>query len=62
MDIGIIGAGHIGGSLARRLAGVGHTVRFADVHVDYTSRTEASEILAALDRWAEPPSRSGNDD
>src|ERR1700733_1485047 len=27
MDIGIIGAGHIGGSLTRRLAGLGHDVR-----------------------------------
>jgi peroxiredoxin len=26
------------------------TVRFADVHVDYTSRTEVPKILAALDR------------
>jgi peroxiredoxin len=26
------------------------TVRFVDVHADYTSRTEVSEILAALDR------------
>ena len=26
------------------------TIRFADVHVDYTTRTEADEILAAVDR------------
>ena len=26
------------------------TIRFADVHVDYTTRTEVDEILAALDR------------
>ncbi len=26
------------------------TVQFADVHVDYTSRTEVSAILAALER------------
>lgn len=40
MDIGIIGAGHIGGSLTRRLARLGHTVR--------VSNSRAPETLADL--------------
>ena len=40
MDIGIIGAGHIGGSLTRRLTGLGHTVR--------VSNSRAPETLAEL--------------
>jgi 8-hydroxy-5-deazaflavin:NADPH oxidoreductase len=40
MDIGIIGAGHIGGSLTRRLAGLGHAVR--------VSNSRAPETLADL--------------
>src|ERR1700744_4889969 len=40
MDIGIIGAGHIGGSLTRRLAQLGHTVR--------VSNSRAPETLADL--------------
>lgn len=30
------------------------TVRFADVHVDYTTRTEVDEVLAAVDALAVP--------
>jgi 8-hydroxy-5-deazaflavin:NADPH oxidoreductase len=40
MDIGIIGAGHIGGSLTRRLASLGHAVR--------VSNSRAPETLADL--------------
>jgi predicted dinucleotide-binding enzyme len=40
MDIGIIGAGHIGGTLTRRLTALGHTVRVAN--------SRAPETLAAL--------------
>lgn len=40
MDIGIIGAGHIGGSLTRRLTALGHTVR--------VSNSRAPETLADL--------------
>ena len=40
MDIGIIGAGHIGGSLTRRLAELGHDVR--------VSNSRAPETLADL--------------
>jgi hypothetical protein len=40
MDIGIIGAGHIGGSLTRRLAELGHAVR--------VSNSRAAETLADL--------------
>src|ERR1700742_3201713 len=40
MDIGIIGAGHIGGSLTRRLAALGHAVR--------VSNSRAPETLADL--------------
>ena len=40
MDIGIIGAGHIGGSLTRRLAGLGHAVR--------VSNSRAPDTLADL--------------
>ena len=40
MDIAIIGAGHIGGSLTRRLAGLGHIVRVAN--------SRAPETLADL--------------
>lgn len=29
------------------------TIRFADVHVDYTTRTEVGEIIAAIDRLGE---------
>jgi predicted dinucleotide-binding enzyme len=41
MDIGIIGAGHIGGSLTRRLAELGHAVR--------VSNSRAPETLAELE-------------
>src|ERR1700749_3074308 len=40
MNIGIIGAGHIGGSLTRRLSQLGHTVR--------VSNSRAPETLADL--------------
>jgi predicted dinucleotide-binding enzyme len=40
MDIGIIGAGHIGGTLTRRLQTLGHTVR--------VSNSRAPETLAEL--------------
>jgi 8-hydroxy-5-deazaflavin:NADPH oxidoreductase len=40
MDIGIIGAGRIGGSLTRRLSGLGHAVR--------VSNSRAPETLADL--------------
>jgi peroxiredoxin len=32
------------------------TVRFADVHVDYTTRTEVAEVLAAVDEQLAPAS------
>ncbi len=51
MDIGIIGAGHIGGSLTRRLAGLGHDVRVSNSRppetlADLASETGATAVCA----------------
>jgi hypothetical protein len=51
MDIGIIGAGRIGGSLTRRLAGLGHAVRVSnsrapDTLADLADETGATAVWA----------------
>jgi predicted dinucleotide-binding enzyme len=51
MDIGIIGAGHIGGSLTRRLAGLGHAVRVANSRAPETLSDLAGETGATA-VWA----------
>jgi predicted dinucleotide-binding enzyme len=51
MDIGIIGAGHIGGSLTRRLAGLGHPVRVSNSRAPETLADLASETGATA-VWA----------
>jgi hypothetical protein len=52
MDIGIIGAGHIGGSLTRRLTRLGHRVRVSNSRApetlaDLASETDATAVWAA---------------
>jgi 8-hydroxy-5-deazaflavin:NADPH oxidoreductase len=52
MDIGIIGAGHIGGSLTRLLTGLGHAVRVSNSRApetlaDLSAETGASAVWAA---------------
>ena len=52
MDIGIIGAGHIGGSLTRLLSGLGHTVRVSNSRApetlgDLVAETGATAVWAA---------------
>jgi predicted dinucleotide-binding enzyme len=51
MDIGIIGAGHIGGSLTRRLARLGHDVRVSNSRAPETLADLASETGATA-VWA----------
>lgn len=51
MDIGIIGAGHIGGSLTRRLAGLGHVVRVSNSRAPETLADLAAET-GAIAVWA----------
>jgi predicted dinucleotide-binding enzyme len=51
MEIGIIGAGHIGGSLTRRLAGLGHVVRVSNSRAPETLADLASEAGATA-VWA----------
>ncbi len=51
MDIGIIGAGHIGGSLTRRLAALGHAVRVSNSRAPQTLAELAAETGAAA-VWA----------
>lgn len=51
MDIGIIGAGHIGGSLTRRLAGLGHAVRVSNSRAPKTLADLAGETGATA-VWA----------
>ena len=51
MDIGIIGAGHIGGTLTRRLAALGHTVRVANSRAPETL-AELAEETGATAVWA----------
>jgi predicted dinucleotide-binding enzyme len=46
MDIGIIGAGHIGAALARKLTAAGHTVRLANSRGPETIRKLAEEAGA----------------
>jgi predicted dinucleotide-binding enzyme len=46
MDIGIIGAGHIGGVLARRLTALGHQVRIANACGAESLATLAAETGA----------------
>jgi 8-hydroxy-5-deazaflavin:NADPH oxidoreductase len=50
MDIGIIGAGHIGGSLARRLAALGHNVRVSNSRAPDTLADLAETSATAV--WA----------
>jgi predicted dinucleotide-binding enzyme len=52
MNIGIIGAGHIGGSLTRKLTGLGHAVRVSNSRdpqtlADLVSETGATAVWAA---------------
>src|SRR4051794_28308598 len=52
MNIGIIGAGHIGGSLTRRLTALGHDVRVANSRApetlaDLAAETGATAVWAA---------------
>jgi len=47
MEIGIIGVGNIGGTLARKLAGLGHDVRIANSRGPETLSEMAKEIGAA---------------
>jgi 8-hydroxy-5-deazaflavin:NADPH oxidoreductase len=47
MDIGIIGAGHIGATLARKLSAAGHTVRLANSRGPETMRELAEEAGAS---------------
>jgi len=52
MNIGIIGAGHIGGSLTRLLTGLGHTVRVSNSRApetlaDLAAETGATAVWAA---------------
>lgn len=52
MDIGIIGAGHIGGSLTRRLTRLGHRVRVSNSRApetlaDLARETDATAVWAA---------------
>ena len=51
MDIGIIGAGHIGGSLTRRLAALGHAVRVSNSRAPETLADLAAET-GATPVWA----------
>jgi predicted dinucleotide-binding enzyme len=51
MDIGIIGAGHIGGTLTRRLQTLGHTVRVSNSRAPETLAELASETGATA-VWA----------
>jgi predicted dinucleotide-binding enzyme len=47
MDIGIIGAGNIGATLARKLTAAGHTVRLANSRGPETIRKLAEEAGAS---------------
>jgi len=51
MDIGIIGAGHIGGSLTRRLSALGHAVRVSNSRAPETLADLAGET-GAIAVWA----------
>ena len=51
MDIGIIGAGHIGGTLTRRLTALGHAVRVANSRAQETLADLAGETGATA-VWA----------
>jgi 8-hydroxy-5-deazaflavin:NADPH oxidoreductase len=51
MDIGIIGAGYIGGTLTRRLTGLGHTVRVANSRHPETL-SDLAEETGARAVWA----------
>jgi 8-hydroxy-5-deazaflavin:NADPH oxidoreductase len=51
MDIGIIGAGYIGGSLTRLLAKLGHTVRVANSR-DPQTLSELAKESGAQPVWA----------
>ncbi len=51
MDIGIIGAGHIGGTLTRRLTQLGHTVKVANSRAPETLADLAAETGATA-VWA----------
>ncbi|MFJ8001263.1 NADPH-dependent F420 reductase [Streptomyces sp. NPDC096310] len=51
MEIGIVGAGHIGGTLARKLASVGHRVRIANSKAPSTLKEfEGADGIARM--WA----------
>jgi 8-hydroxy-5-deazaflavin:NADPH oxidoreductase len=47
MDIGIIGAGNIGATLARKLSAAGHTVRLANSRGPETIRKLTEELGAS---------------
>jgi predicted dinucleotide-binding enzyme len=51
MHIGIIGAGHIGGTLARRLRELGHEVRVSNSRAPETLAELAAET-GAIPVWA----------
>jgi 8-hydroxy-5-deazaflavin:NADPH oxidoreductase len=51
MDIGIIGAGFIGGTLARKLASAGHSVRIANSK-DPSTLSEFTELDGITPAWA----------
>src|ERR1700744_3966224 len=51
MDIGIIGAGHLGGALTRRLTQLGHTVRVANSR-DPETLAELAAETGATAVWA----------
>lgn len=51
MDIAIIGAGHIGGTLARKLAGAGHRVRLANSKAP-TTLTEFGDEPGITAMWS----------
>ena len=51
MDIGIIGAGFIGGTLARKLAAAGHSVRIANSK-DPSTLSEFQGVAGVEPAWA----------
>jgi 8-hydroxy-5-deazaflavin:NADPH oxidoreductase len=59
MQIGIIGAGHIGGTLARRLSALGHDVLLANSRSPDTLTALANETGARA-VWARDAARAGN--
>jgi hypothetical protein len=62
MEIGIIGAGQIGGTLTRLLTERGHTVRVSNSRAPETLADLAAETGAAAFWAAEAPGRRGSGD